>query len=398
MSEIDAYKKLAKLEKVFREGKITEETYKELKSKYSSGLEIKQYYNERWNFTIQYPGSWGIALENESFDPWIIPVAVASEMGKGKTGFIINVQGREILAKGTVMFVGPNGKMRKRPTNPQEFIEAARDELSRSFTNLRFHAGEQIQFLGKPAAKLDYSYDGREGRIREQSITYFGVGVTFQFICEAPEAEFERWKPVFECIINSFRIGRGMAEKDSKLPNLEEMSPVELYNAGVSFYREAQYKKAKDYFKRCYQAGKYQMQSAYAMALCDIQLGRKPEIPEELRGQEDEVGAVYVSSNLACYLVKEGHTAFLKKVRRGSEVHAKIGEIQYRVCTSTDPLTGGFIHFVFRQERGEEIKIFPFSEVPLTETDRYLISLVKNASSLPLCPLPTDGLKEMEEG
>jgi len=397
MSEIEAYKKLAKLEKAFREGKITEETYKELKAKYSSGLEIKHYYSERWNFSIEYPGNWGIFLENESADPWIIPVAVASEMGRGKTGFIVNVQGREILAKYTVMSVGPDGRMRKQPTNPQEFIEVAKDDLIRSFPNLHFYAEEEIQLLGKPAVKLVYSYDSREGRTKEQSITYFGVGVTFQFICESPESEFENWEPVFEYIINSFRIGRGIVETPSKLPSLKEMSPVELYNAGASLYKEAKYEKAKEYFKRCYQAGMYRMQAAYAMALCDVQLGRKPEIPKELRGQEDETGAVYVSSNLACYLIEEGHTATLKRVAKGSEVHARIKGIRYIIRTSTDPLTGGFVHFVFRQKGEEEIEIYPFSRVTLIETDRYLISLVKNASSLPLCPLPVDGLKTMEE-
>ncbi|HIQ01698.1 MAG TPA: tetratricopeptide repeat protein, partial [Anaerolineales bacterium] len=360
--------------------------------------EVKRYHNERWNFSITYPDDWEIVGENEPIPPWVVAVAVTSRgRAADRAGVIVNVRRGEVLAKHLEVSIGPDGTAVQAPTTPQEFIQVQKEGNARYFLNYRFHAGEETRLLGKPAVRTVYSYDGESGRRKEQCITMFGVGVTFQFICEAPAAGFDRWQPTFDHVIGSFRIGKG---EDVVLPTeapAEEMRPIECYNAGVALYREGQYEKAKEFFRRCYESGEYRMQAAYAEALCDRQLGRRPTIPEELKGREDETGVVYVASNLACYLIAEGHRATLTKTGEEAEVSVHIQDAHYTVRTSSHPIFGSFEHFVSRVEEAESVLIYPVAQSPLTETDRYLISLVEHASSLPLSPMPEEGLRIGEE-
>ena len=137
---------------------------------------------------------------------------------------------------------------------------------------------------------------------------------------------------------------------DDKNTRSAGIPPVQLYNAGVALFKEGKYEEAKEFFRRCYETGEYRMQAAYAAALCDRQLGHQPEIPEELKGHESETGVVYVSSNLACYLIAEGHRAALTKAGEKSEVSAYIEGTHYIIRTSSHPLFGSFEHFVNRIE------------------------------------------------
>lgn len=307
--------------------------------------EKKSYYSEQWNFSITYPADWEIVHENEPVDPWVMVVAIASLPGR-QTAILVNARRGEALARFPQISVGRDGTVVQEPTTPQEFIQVQREGLARSFRNFSFHFGEELELLDKPAVRTVYSYDGDRERRKELCITWFGVGVTFQFIGEASAAEFDRWQPVFDRVIESFRIGKGEVTVLQTEEALEEASPVQLYNTGVALYREGQYREAKTFFRRCYQSGAYPMQAAYAESLCNRELGRKPVIPKELKGREDETGAVYVASNLACYLVQEGHRAALTKMGEISEVSASIEGSRYLIQTSCHPLFGSFEHFV----------------------------------------------------
>lgn len=61
---------------------------------------------------------------------------------------------------------------------------------------------------GKPAARMVYHYDGKLGRIQEESITWFGAYLTLQFICEMPANKADEYAAIFKSILESFLVGR----------------------------------------------------------------------------------------------------------------------------------------------------------------------------------------------
>jgi hypothetical protein len=360
------------------------------------------YYNEEWNFSIAYPADWEILWENEPAGSWwVMAVAVAGKEGSGgRPGLIVNVQRGEVLQGSSnvrVISIGGGGESREEPRTPREYIERSKEDLRRSFSGFRFLSAEEIRLGNKPATRLVYSYDGENGRRQEECITLFGVGVTFQFTCEAPANQFATFKPIFDSIIGSFRIGHEPSEEPSKAdvsPDMtpEKQSPLQIYNVGVALYRSGQFERAMKTFDRCFESGEYQMQSAYARALCQKELGLDVEIPEELGDRAEDAGPVYVASNLACYLISKGYQAALTKQGSTSEVTADIEGSLYVISTSS--LFGGFNNWVWRKEGEKSILVAEPSANPNpTKTDEFVLSLIEKASSLPLSPLPDDGLR-----
>lgn len=359
------------------------------------------YYNEEWNFSIAYPADWEILWENEPAGSWTIPIAVAGEKrSDGRPCFIVNVRHGEILQGSDnlkVTSIGPNGSLIEMPSTPQEYIERSKEDLQRSFSGFQFIVAEEIRFANKPAVRLVYSYDGQIGRIQEESITLFGVGVTFQFICEVPSSQYAEFQPRFQCFLESFRIGHEMPEaavavEDSSDVAPTEQSPVLIYNRGASLYRNGDFKKAMEAFDQCFRSGEYQMQAAYARALCHKELGLDVEIPAELGDQAEDAGPVYVASNLACYLIDKGHRAALTKQGIASEVTANINGSLYIISISS--LLGGFNNWAWRKEEDKTIPLADRDANPNpTESDKLVISLLEKASSLPLSPLPEGGLR-----
>ncbi len=201
------------------------------------------YYNEEWNFSIAYPVDWEILWENEPAGSWTIPIAVAGEKrNDGRPCFIVNVRHGEILQGSRnlkVTSIGPNGSLIEMPSTPQEYIERSKEDLQRSFSGFQFISAEEIRLVNKPAVRFVYSYDGQMGRIQEDSITLFGVGVTFQFIHEVPSSQYAEFQPRFQGFLESFRIGHEMPEaavavEDSSDVAPTEQSPVLIYNRGAS--------------------------------------------------------------------------------------------------------------------------------------------------------------------
>lgn len=161
-------------------------------------------------------------------------VAVAGEeRSGGRPGLIVNVRRGEVLRGSSnvrVISIGVGGEPREEPRTPQEYIESSKEELRRSFSGFQFLSAEEIRLANKPATRLVYSYDRESGRMQEECITLFGVGVTFQFTCEAPANQFATFKPIFDSIIRDFRIGREPSKEPSKADvtldtRLEKQSP-----------------------------------------------------------------------------------------------------------------------------------------------------------------------------
>ena len=358
-----------------------------------------EYFNREWNFGIRYPSDWDILWENRESGSWVMAVAVAGQRtDSGRPGLIVNVRRGEVLQGSsvvTVTHVDPEGRVRHEPKTPQEYIERSKDDLRQAFPDFAFVSGDVINLLGKPAARLIYSYASKSGRMQEQCVTLFCVGVTYQLTGETPARDFSRVQPIFDRIIASFRVGEPDSDPGPKMvaPDgaVAEISPVGFYNRGVASYRKAQYAEAETAFDQCFRTGEYRMQSSYAGALCRRELGREVHLPTELQGRADDIGPVYVASNLACHLIEERYVAALTKEGCTSEVTAEIDGSRYVFQISG--LLGGFINWVTRIDGQKTISVpDPSANPNPTETDRFAISLVEKASSLPPSPLPEDGL------
>jgi hypothetical protein len=97
--------------------------------------------------------------------------------------------------------------------------------------------------------------------------------------------------------------GKGAATDDSK--------GTRLYNEGVNLFGQKRYSEALEAFQRCYGAGFYRMQLAYAVSLCQQKLGVAITVPEEFEDKMGQVGAAFISSNLVCKLIHDGRKAAL---------------------------------------------------------------------------------------
>lgn len=217
--------------------------------------------------------------------------------------------------------------------------------------------------------------------------------ITFQFVSEVPVQKASKFQPVFNSILESFRIGDDSSETSSSTEldsqaTSESKTPVQLYNRGVTIYRTGHFEQAIAAFDQCGQSGEYKMQAAYAKCLCQGQLGLESKIPPEFEGKEDEVGATYVASNFACYLISQGYQAALTN---SSQVTAKVKGSVYII--NIDGYLGTFLNDAWRKEGKERISLLDSNANPHpTETDQWIMSLIKMASSLPMCPLPEGGL------
>lgn len=357
---------------------------------------MKSYYSREWNFSIAYPTDWEILWENEPAGSWTIPIAVAGKEGSGgRPCFSVNVRRGKILQGNPhlkITGLREDGKLIEYPSTPQEYIEQQKAELPSCFPGFQFISGEEIRLAHQPAAKLVYRYDGAKGQIQEQSTTLFGVELTFQFVSEVPVQEAAKFQPALNSILESFRIGDDSSETSSNVElnpqEGSESNPVALYNRGVTIYRTGHFEQAIAAFDQCWQSGEYKMQAAYAKALCQGQLGLESKIPPEFEGKEDEVGATYVASNFACYLICQGYQAALTN---SSQVTAKVKGSVYII--NIDGYLGTFLNDAWRKEGKERISLLDSNANPHpTEADQLIMSLIKMASSLPMCPLPEGGL------
>ncbi len=364
---------------------------------------LKSYYNEEWNFSIAYPSHWQIIWENEPAGSWVIPIAVAGrQMATGRPCFMVNVRRGEILQGSSNMKVSgmsEDGRLIEMPSTPQEYIEMNKQQLPGNFPGYQFISSQETRLANKPAARIVYSYDGQAGRIAEECITLFGVGVTFQFICEVPAGQFSFFGSIFKDILESFRIGRATPEdvdttNGSSDADLVGRSPILTYNRGACLYHSGEFEKALKAFDQCFDFGECQLQAAYARALCQQELGLEIEFPEELGDKAAEAGPVYVASNLVCHLIEEGHQAALTKHGGTSEVQADVNGAHYLVSITSGFGFGGFFKMAWRKDGEKSIPVADSSANPNpTESDMFVKTLLESTSSLPPSSLPEEGLK-----
>jgi len=163
---------------------------------------------------------------------------------------------------------------------------------------------------------------------------------------------------------------------------------IQLYNDGVNLYCKNSFKEAIDAFNKCYNAGFYKMQSVYAISLCQQQLGIDITIPNEFEDKTGEVGTVFIGSNLVCKLINDGYKAVLVSE---SNVLTIVDGSTYDIRIVS--FLGSFMLNAWRKEQSKTIPLTDYDLNPNpTHADQFVISLVQDATSLPLYPLPEEGL------
>ena len=101
------------------------------------------------------------------------------------------------------------------------------------------------------------------------------------------------------------------------------------------------------------------------------------------------------SSNLTCHLIQQGCRAALTVGGRGSTrtVLTEIeGEIYFlQVCSGVN----GLSNLAWKRQGSERILLTdPITYSNPTKKDKYVLSLLQRAPSLPLSPIPEGGLPE----
>lgn len=177
-------------------------------------------------------------------------------------------------------------------------------------------------------------------------------------------------------------------EAEKKEDAANDSRGVGLYNEGVNLHGKKRYAEALESFKRCYGDGFFQMQSAYAASLCQQELGAAVSIPDELEDKTEQVGTVFIGSNLVCKLIRDGHKAALVG---DSSVLAEVDGSTYDIRIVS--LFGSFMLNAWRKEAGKTVPLTDPSLNPSpSAADRYVISLVQAATTLPPLPMPAGGL------
>jgi hypothetical protein len=161
---------------------------------------------------LDYPSNWQIVHENVQAGEWQVAVGIAGpQTSSGRAGIMVNAKQGPVTADGgggwmKVSVIGGGGQLSNLPKTPQEFIEKTKREAGRSFSGFQFETSNELRLAEGSAVRLLYSYNGNSGRIKEMNITRFGTFSTFQFTCEAPPNDWPSVEPVFNRIIESFKL------------------------------------------------------------------------------------------------------------------------------------------------------------------------------------------------
>ncbi len=170
------------------------------------------------------------------------------------------------------------------------------------------------------------------------------------------------------------------------------MTPIQLYNHGVQLYRERRLQEAINTFGECFNSGEYQLQSAYARALCQRELGLKTDMPAGLRDLGEYIETVFVASNLVGYLIEQGHQAVISKLGGTCQLEAKVNNAFYVINISN--VLGSFKNQTWRREGTKNISLTDSLANPApTPTDLYINKLVAKANQLTPAILPESGVE-----
>jgi hypothetical protein len=122
--------------------------------------------------------------------------------------------------------------------------------------------------------------------------------------------------------------------------------------------------------------------------MCQQELGSAVTIPDEFADKTGQVGTAFIAGNLVCKLIRDGHRAALAG---DSAVLADVDGSTYDIRIAS--FFGSFMLNAWRKEAGKTIPLTDSSLNPNpTAADRYVISVVQGAASLPPLPMPAGGL------
>lgn len=358
--------------------------------------ETISYYNKQWNFSLSFPSDWCEINDQEKLGQWFVPFSVGKIVQDGWLKCMINVRSEEILNRNKslqIIAIDVDGKTSQQASNITEYINQTAKELQSHFPGFKLVSTDEIQIDNKPAAKIAYIRGEENKRIYEEYTTLFGVGNTFLFIFEVPYSEMNRYINSFEKFVESFKIGiiaPSKSDVQTESPKLERKS-VEVYNKGVAHYRNGDFKKAIKVFEEGITIGEYSLQSAYALCLCQQQLGLPINIPVSFKGDTSVAGSVFLGTNIACHIIAGGHNAVITKKGEHTEIEAMYGSTKYLI--HVDEIFGQFMTNVWRIENNKEINIIDSNINPNpTQGDNYIHSITKAGTSLTLEFLPSEGL------
>jgi hypothetical protein len=174
---------------------------------------------------------------------------------------------------------------------------------------------------------------------------------------------------------------------------LEKKASLQFYNQGVALYRNRQFHEAIAVFGECFRLGEYQPQSAYSRTLCQNELGLKIELPSEMRDLAENIKTIYVASNLAGYLVEQGHQAALTQQGSACQLETRVNGVTYIINIAN--VMGKIIGQAWRREGIKPIDLTNSRANPdPSANDHYIIRLATKAAQLPPAFLPESGLEE----
>ncbi len=169
---------------------------------------------------------------------------------------------------------------------------------------------------------------------------------------------------------------------------------IRVYNRGIALFREGQFERALEVFTSCLTTDELKWLAAFGCERCQVALGRPVSLPEEFSSRPDDLNALAVACNVVCHLLEQGHKAMLEPYGTATTTYNVVARIQKANYTiQVRSLSGEFVNWAWREMKDRTISVADPKENPEpTPVDQLVISLIESASSLPLSPLPEDGL------
>jgi|GEM_PF-4088558 len=173
----------------------------------------KNYQNEQWSFSFIYPEDWIILSSDTTSGSWEIPISVGNKEGTGgPADFIVAVKKTEVLKlygdnpNIEITDYHDNGTISKykKPSTPSEYLELMKNE-----NNIKKHniiSEEEKSIAGYPSIEYTFYEPQSNKNVTSRIITIFGKGITFQFKCQTPSQEFQKFNSIFTEIINTFNL------------------------------------------------------------------------------------------------------------------------------------------------------------------------------------------------
>jgi len=172
-------------------------------------------YSSPKGFSFQYPDSWRIAtggqqvgvkkLVQKTFkgiNPERVRRLAVVLLDSEQDEFVENVN--VVIAK---------GRMPLEKESDDEILKMLKQQWARLGLSVRVLKHERIKIQGRPAFSVQYEsqFAQQSGPVRQWAVMVPGNGRTYIMTCSAAAKDFERYQPIFNQIISSFRVDTGLA-------------------------------------------------------------------------------------------------------------------------------------------------------------------------------------------